>query len=61
MLKYPDYGQDDLTKVLLERMPKEADPKVALLEPPIWGKRRPPVTRQFGYKGGGVMGKMLDY
>lgn len=58
---HTDYGQDDLTKVLLERMPKEADPKMTLLEPPVWGKRTPPVTHRFGYKGGGMMGKMLDY
>ena len=55
---------DDLTRVMLNRMPKD---DVAILEPPVWGKRKPPMTHQFGYTGGGfvsgLMGgkKPIDY
>ena len=64
---YPRFKQDDLTEALLKRAPEELQPEAPVAEPPIWGKRRrPPVTHQFGYKGGGLIstlkpGKMLNY
>ena len=60
LLKYPDYGQDDLTKTLLERLPGETGPSdAASLKPPMWGDRMPPQTHQFGYTGGGFLGKFM--